>query len=272
MKPMMPLCLLFCLPATGFAGEYPWLSQAPSRTLASEIKPPDGFVRLPVEEDSFGSWLRNLPLHPEGKVVFLHNGQKKGNQNAHYRVLDVDTGKKDLQQCADAVMRLRAEFLYGSGRGEQIQFAFTNGFPAKWADWRAGRRPVVRGNRVSLGAGSRVSSDYQNFRKYLETVFIYAGSQSLSGELQKVQDPSGVALGDVFIQGGFPGHAVLVVDVAENDRGERVFLLVQSYMPAQDIHLLKNPGHPDSPWYHAKREGPLNTPEWRFRFSDLKRW
>ena len=49
-------------------------------------------------------------------------------------------------------------------------------------------------------------------------------------------------IGDVFIKGGFPGHAVVVLDMAENDRtGQRVFLLAQSYMPAQDIHIMKNP-------------------------------
>ena len=44
--------------------------------------------------------------------------------------------------------------------------------------------------------------------------------------------------GDVFIKGGSPGHAVIVVDVAIYPQtGKTVFLLAQSYMLAQQIHI-----------------------------------
>jgi hypothetical protein len=83
-----------------------------------------------------------------------------------------------------------------------------------------------------------------------------------------------IAIGDVFIKGGFPGHAVLVADLAENKAtGEKRFLLVQSYMPAQDIHVLKNPKTEDgSPWYSARIADQLVTPEWVFLKSALRRW
>jgi len=41
-----------------------------------------------------------------------------------------------------------------------------------------------------------------------------------------------------MIRAGSPGHAMLVVDVAEDERGRRIYLLAQSYMPAQDIHIV----------------------------------
>lgn len=78
--------------------------------------------------------------------------------------------------------------------------------------------------------------------------------------------------GDVFIRGGAPGHAVLVVVVAAKEAGESIFLLAQSYMPEQDIHILKNPGSDISPWYRARSGGELITPEWTFQYQDLKRF
>jgi len=78
----------------------------------------------------------------------------------------------------------------------------------------------------------------------------------------------------VIIKGGFPGHAVLVADVAEHPgTGERRFLLVQSFMPAQDMHVLKGVDTPDGgPWYRLVPERPFVTPEWVFPPGSLRRW
>ena len=83
-----------------------------------------------------------------------------------------------------------------------------------------------------------------------------------------------LAAGDLFIKGGFPGHAVLVADVAESRAtGERRFLLVQSFMPAQDMHVLKNLANADgSPWYPLAFGDQLVTPEWIFPRESLRRW
>ena len=88
------------------------------------------------------------------------------------------------------------------------------------------------------------SDDYAAFRKYMNLVFAYAGTYSLEHEL-KPAPLADIAIGDVFIKGGFPGHAVLVADMVENPAtGEKRFLLIQSYMPAQEMHVLKNPARP----------------------------
>ena len=48
---------------------------------------------------------------------------------------------------------------------------------------------------------------------------------------------------------------------------------MQSYMPAQDIHVLKNPASADgSPWYSTTFGATLVTPEWQFSRSQLRRW
>jgi hypothetical protein len=203
--------------------------------------------------------------------VRFYDGRLKPDQDVHVAVVDIDVGDSDLQQCADAIIRLRAEFLFSGPCKDDIQFNFTSGDPARWAEWRDGVRPFVTGNRVSWRQSATVDDSYSNFREYLEEVFMYAGSASLEQELLPTADPSRPSVGDVFIEGGFPGHAVLVIDVAENTAGDRVFLLAQSYMPAQDIHVLKS--YEDiSPWYRAQADGVLRTPEWDFYYRDLKRF
>lgn len=252
---------------------YSWISVDTNYTsVQNSIDPLEGFKRLNLKTDSYGFWLRNLPVLKDDDRVHLYNGEKKFNQLAHHSIIDIDVGTKDLQQCADAVMRLRAEYLYSIGRFDEIHFNYTSGDKASWFDWKNGIRPVVKGNKVSWVKKSTSNDSYHNFRKYLDSVFMYAGSASLSKELATVSDPSEILPGDLFIQGGFPGHAVVVLDVAEDENGSRMFLVAQSYMPAQQIHILKNPKFWNGPWYYAKHSGKLITPEWIFDYKDLKRF
>jgi hypothetical protein len=254
---------------------YSWLAQYhPDQSIAVRIEVPGGFERDSLPQGSFGYWLRHLPLKRGRPPVMLHDGRRKGNQDAHVAVVDIDVGAADLQQCADAVIRLRAEYLYSQGRFDDIHFNFTSGDEAAFRRWIEGYRPVVHGNNVSWARSAGRDSSYRAFRDYLDSVFEYAGSYSLSLELAPVDDVADIAIGDVFILGSFPGHAVIVVDTAvDPGSGRKVFLLAQSYMPAQDIHVLKNPANEDlSPWYATDFGNILRTPEWIFRPSHLKRW
>jgi hypothetical protein len=70
------------------------------------IPVPEGFKRIAT--DGFGQYLREIRLKKDN-TVYLYNGSPKRNQTAQYAVIDISVGAKDLQQCADAAMRLRAE-------------------------------------------------------------------------------------------------------------------------------------------------------------------
>jgi len=241
--------------------------------LSARIAPPEGYERAEVEAGSFAAWLRELPLLPGRPEVKLHDGRRKGRQDVHEAVVDIDVGTADLQQCADAVIRLRAEYLYANGRADDVAFDFTSGDEARWDRHRQGWRAVINGNQVSWRQSAAADDSRAAFRRYLDLVFTYAGTYSLSQELKAVADPADVRAGDVFIQGGFPGHAVLVVDVAQDPTtGRKAFLLVQSYMPAQQIHVLRNPGGTMGAWYPADFGGTLRTPEWTFGAGDLERF
>lgn len=233
---------------------YGWTPETTSaETLAARVAPPPGFERITVPEDSFAHWLRGLPMKKAGAPVLTFTGSRKPRQDVHTDVVDMDVGDRDLQQCADAIMRLRAEWLYGAQRDKEIAFNDTEGKRLRFT--------------------SRRKRDYRSLRRYLNYVFAYAGTYSLERELKPVSIAD-MKIGDVFIRGGFPGHAVLVADMVENpETGEKRFLLLQSYMPAQDVHVLKNPAAADgSPWYPINFGVTLNTPEWVFPRNQLRRW
>lgn len=254
---------------------YSWLlSYDRTQAIAERIAAPEGYERLDVPRNSFEDWLRHLPLKPGNPPVYLYNGDEKVNQTAHVAVIQIDVGKEDLQQCADAVMRLRAEYLYAAQQFDAIRFNFTSGDSALFTKWGKGYRPKITGNRVSWQKTRQPDASYASFRAYLDTVFRYAGTSSLSQELETVSSLQAMRIGDVFIQGGFPGHAVIVVDMARHPAtGKIVFLLAQSYMPAQEIHILHNPENAElDPWYELEFGEQLLTPEWTFAKTQLKRF
>jgi hypothetical protein len=240
--------------------------------LVERFVAPAGAIRVKVEAGSFAYTLRHLALKPVGTPVLLYSGRPKASQEVHAAVVDISTGTKDLQQCADAVMRLRAEHLYANGQQDAIAFNFTNGFRASWQRWRAGERIRVNGNICTWVQGGQPDVSHAQLLKYLELVFTYAGTLSLAKELEPAADKPLMA-GDVFIQGGSPGHAVLVLDVARHPDGRVFFLLGQSYMPAQDFHVLRNTSDAlNGAWFEYRKGSVLRTPEWTFAWSDRKRW
>ena len=102
------------------------------------IPPPAGFVRQ--ETDGYGTYLRNLPLKPAGTLVRHYDGSVKGYQDGVYAVVDMEIGTRDLLQCADAVMRLKAEYLWHDKKYDQIHFNFTSGLRADYVKWAKGYR------------------------------------------------------------------------------------------------------------------------------------
>lgn len=233
---------------------YAWPHAAAAETLEARFAPPPGATRVAVADGSFGDFLRRLPLRPRGAAVHLYDGSEKPRQDVHAAVVDLDVAPRDLQQCADAVMRLWAEYRYA--RGAVVAFHPDPGRP----------------RALTFDAGSR---DRRAFERWLVRLFADAGSASLQAELRPVA--GAVQPGDVLIQGGYPGHAVLVLDVAAGVDGRRWLLLGQSYMPAQQFHVLRNPSSPStSPWYDAAAlvtAAGLATPEWRPFFArDVRRF
>jgi Domain of unknown function (4846) len=242
------------------------------KTISERFNPPHEYQRIHADLESFAYYLRNLPLKQHGSKVKYYNGFIKPNFWVYDAVVDMEIGERNLQQCADAVMRLKAEYLYKSNQYNKIHFNFTNGFRVDYTEWMKGKRIVVEGNKAYWQEQTSPSNTYNSFRKYMDIIFAYAGTLSLSKEMISI-DIKDIQIGDVFIQGGSPGHAVIVVDIAVDSGNKKVFLLAQSYMPAQDIQILVNPNNKKiSPWYKLDFEGDLLTPEWTFKKGDLKRF
>jgi len=230
----------------------------PAECLSQRFPPPAGYQRKAAGKGEMIAYLRGLPLKTKGSLVSYYDGRLKHNPGIYDAVIDLPIGHKNLHQCADAAIRLRAEYLWKMGRYGDIRFNFlSDSKPRYYLDY-------VKGDL-----------SYPAFWNYLEYIFQYANTASLYEELEPVPDLKEIRAGDVFIEKKQPyGHAVIVLDVATNARGEKAVLLGQSYMPAQEIQVLSNRNNPGiSPWYEIRAgDRHIYTPEWTFRKEHLKRW
>lgn len=251
---------------------YRWLDAAALvRALDAAIAPPRGFTRVPLEAGTFGAFLRSLPLLPDGSDVHAHDGRviRGGGDPRVTAVIAMDQGKRDLQQCADTAIRLHAEWLWSRSREAEIGYHFTSGDLSTWSAYAAGDRPVVEARSVSWARNAAPTAGRGAFRSYLDQVFTYAGTVSLAREAAPVERED-LRVGDVLVLPGGPGHTIVVLDLAVDERGRRRALLGQGFMPAQEAHVLASA--PGEPWFDLDA-GVIDTPFWpaAFPWSSLRR-
>lgn len=238
--------------AMGFTENTPLINDF-GKTVLERFDAPLGYDRVTIRPNTFSEYLRTLQLKPEGSLVRYYNGQIKANNNIYVSVVDLPLSQKNLQFSTDSVIRLLSEYLFSQNKFDKIAF---------------------HSESKKLGFNEFADGDFSrnSFNEYLDFVMEKVSTPSFCKDLKSVpiQD---IKIGDVFVQNNLPnGHAVLVVDMVENKKGEKLFLLAQSFQPAQDIQIIANPNQPEiSPWYSVK-EGELLTPEWRFMSTDLMRF
>jgi hypothetical protein len=220
------------------------------------------FAPVTSKKHDVNSWqyfLQHLPV--VDKPVVDYSGKPVNYQQKHAGIIPYDVGTTDLQQCADALIRLRAEYLFQQKRYDEIGFHFVSGDYYTWNDYCKGIRPVVKGRAVQFITTTPSSKTHESLRRYLDIVYTYASTISLSKELKPA---SGFEIGTVVIYAGSPGHCFIIIDEAISKEGEKVYKLAEGYTPAQSIYVLRNLNEDGvSPWHQLKK-GIIETASYRF--------
>ncbi len=196
-----------------------------------------------------------------------YSGSFASDQSKHFVLVNYDVGNRDLQQCADFLMRLRAEYLFQSGRANEISFRFTSGQAYSFQDHCKGLVPVVAGSKVTFRQRTAVGASGTSLRKYLDLVYSYAGTVSLHRDLAPAR---GFEVGTVIISPGSPGHCMIIVDEMVKN-GKKYYKLAESFMPAQTPYILKNPKD-GSPWHELIPGGRILTASYHFAGYDLRKF
>ncbi|PKG50648.1 DUF4846 domain-containing protein [Olleya sp. 1-3] len=244
-----------------------------SLTIASRVNAPKGFRRATYAKGSFQDYIRHYKLKPFGSKIINYDASEYYWQKGHIGILEVPVPKNGLQQCADALIRIRSEYLWDNNRKDEIGFNFTSGHYCSWSKYAKGFRPKINGNKVTFH--KTATSDYSksNFYKYLNLIYTYSGTLSLYQELKTITNVEALQIGDMLILGGSPGHIVMLADQVTNNKGENLFLLIQGNTPAQSVHLVKNlEDNALSPWYDLKLNAVIPVSNFTFYNSKFARF
>gem|GEM_PF-859805 len=185
------------------------------RSIVRLIPTPPGFTRVTCPPGSFGDWLRHRKLKRDRTI---RDFRGDAVSNSCYHVLGVIDCpllfRSDLEQCADFCMRFWADYHKSASRLAQLHLFNYDG------------RPVPFRGRPD------------EYRGFLRRAFSDTNSWSLKLGCRPVA-PSDLRPGDMFVQNrsGGIGHVSMVIDACRNDRGERLFLIGFSFMPAQEFHV-----------------------------------
>jgi hypothetical protein len=243
---------------------YPWPRRAAAyESWCARHPVPAGYTRVGAPAGSWAHWLRHLPALPAGTPVKDYQGNTLISASAMTTsVIDLDVGTRDLQQCMDVILRLRAEWHWWKGTSDRIKFRYAGGIYYGLADWQRGLRPEKVGGRTQLSPKAGASSGRKSLEKYL--LFMYAMTGTAHNTRELPVTAAELAPGDFFIEPSpsvtVLGHALVVLDVARDARGRLKAVIAQGYTPARDMHVLK--ADDGSAWFTLDPAQPVTFPSW----------
>lgn len=202
---MISYCLLCCIPLL-------------AASKINEIKVPVGYNRIQFSQDSYSTYIQNLPLKQNNRI-YMWNGKRLCYANNIYNILAVINKpilfKEDLEQCTDYPMRFWADYHKENNITDKLFLFDYNGNKKYFKD------------------------STKSYLKYLRWHMAFSNSYSIKMGARKINIYDTLIPGDMFVQNtnGTIGHVSVVVDAAENSNGKRIYLIGYSYMPAQEFHI-----------------------------------
>ena len=265
------------VPATEEPTFEPWIMiNEGMNTIETRFNPPRGYTRVAVEKGSFAEYLRTYPLKEYGEPALLFSRYYSDDAST-LGVFDQYFPISQDQQCADTVIMLWGEYLFKNERFNEIVFNYASGFKSDFVSWAKGYRDKTVDGKLqwvlSTDKGAKANDySYDNFYAYLLRVYAYANTDSVADQFRKV-NADDLKIGDFLVgtardikQQAYLispekadevsyGHAIIIADMAVNEKGEKVYLFIEGTTPATECCVVENPDGVSGCWYKFNEDG-----------------
>lgn len=179
----------------------------------SDISTPEGYTRINYNESTFSGWIQNLKTKYNRELID-YRGRELSRQYSVMAVVEMELlFEEDLEQCADYCMRFWAEYHITSKKTEKL-FLYNY----------SGKKEYYKSDK--------------NMKKFLRTHFANSNSYSIKMGATPINENQ-IMPGDMIVQNsnGGIGHVSMIMDECINSKGEKLYLIGFSFMPAQEFHI-----------------------------------
>lgn len=199
-----------------------------------QIPGPTGFVRVSLPLDSWGYFLRNLPLKSSLRV-HLWDGTFYPKALPVAAILANSPNTAQVQTTQVPVW-LRMQYFQQQQRPDSLSITLKNGIIARWTPWKRGQRAGKLKGKTVWEKGAAPDSSETGWQKFQQWVLEQTDATSLLKTTQNHRQTP--AVGDIWLLTQPSPVVYLVVDVAYNaTSGQWAMLLARGGTPAQDIGL-----------------------------------
>lgn len=191
------------------------LPNACQAKVIKDIPVPSGYERMKYADSSYSAWIQRLPIKGDNVILGYDGEPVISSLYSVLAVIDMPMlFSQDLEQCADWCFRFRAEYFKQTGKLEQLYLFDYNGKHRYYRD------------------------SGMLYKGFLKWTMGNANSFSLKKGCQSV-DEIDLRPGDMLVQNqtGGVGHVSVVMDVCQDAKGDRLYFIGYSFMPAQQFHI-----------------------------------
>jgi len=133
--------------------------------LSVHFLPPAGYVRVTLSPESFGAWLRKIPVIKKNVAVRDYRGRilKKSNDPGLAGVAACRVAGRSLDQCMDILMRFYAGYLRDNKRVDRLVLPLPDGLPYPFKQAQNGNIPFFKGLHFQLVPGGQGALSLQAY-------------------------------------------------------------------------------------------------------------
>ncbi len=264
-----------CLPATAqedstagdylnasYRQQYDFISMKDTiYTFQSEFTVPDGYDWLnPAKMNNYQNWIANFPIWYRWKHVGIWKGNKAFVADEVSRVVHIPWKGRENKDFA-IPMRIWAEYYLYRDIEKNFSIIPIRGETLTYPKFLESK--VVRGplRSVLFKPAEKRKPSEREFYKLLRVCMENSNYQSLASNCDSI---SGKELlpGDLVIghnSNGMKGVVYMVMNVIENNNGDRMYCLATGCAEACDFHIPKFNESRENPWIDLRRIEELVT-------------
>ncbi len=224
-------------------------------TFETEFKFPEGYHRLDSTQLSpFQFWMSHFPLWHRWKPIGSWKGGKAFEADQISRAVHLPWRGMTFRDYAIPI-RIVAEYLFSQDRREDFQVVPKLGDTLRYTDWLSSREVYDGRGAVKLIPDKQREDTPREYYHFVDVCMRNTSYKSLAENCDSIPEAK-IAPGDLFLafnEKGTKGVVYVILNVLEDDSGNKLYVAATGCPEACDFHIPLFNLDRDFPWIPLER-------------------